>query len=435
MEDQKDIRKNHRTAGSGKAAEKEPAVQKKTSGQKTDRPAVQTETCSAAKKCGGCFYNGVPYEEQLQKKQKTAEALLSAFCSVDPVIGMNYPYYYRGKVHHALGRDKKGNIISGSYMKNSRVIVPAEKCLLEDRDCQKIIGTVRELIASFKLKVYDDRNGFGLMKHVMIRKAYGTGEIMVILITTDPVFPSRNNFAKALAGKHPEITTIIQNINTADTGMVLGNRNVTLFGPGFIKEKLCGLTFTMSPNAFFQVNPKQTEKLYQTAMEFADLHEDQLVIDAYCGTGTIGLIAAQKAGQVIGVELNKDAVKDAVSNAKTNQCGNARFVQGDAGAFMEEMAEAGEKADVVFMDPPRSGSTEQFLKALCRLQPQKIVYVSCNPETLARDLSYLTKKHYRVEKIRPVDMFPVTDDLETVCRLVLREPAAHRRNNVDVRKR
>ena len=240
---------------------------------------------------------------------------------------------------------------------------------------------------------------------------------MVVLVTGSPIFPSKNNFVKALRKSHPEITTVVLNVNDRQTSMVLGDREKPIFGPGFIKDRLCGCMFRISPKSFYQVNPVQTEILYQTAIDYAGLTGKETVIDAYCGIGTIGLIAAKKAGKVIGVELNKDAVKDARINAKENKITNAAFYQGDAGRFMVEMAAKGEKADVVFMDPPRSGSTEEFMDAVAILNPDRVVYVSCNPETLARDLAYFKKKGYRAEKAWAVDQFPATSHVETVCLL------------------
>ena len=274
------------------------------------------------------------------------------------------------------------------------------------------------MLKSFKIRTYDENTGYGLLRHVLIRRGFSTGEIMVVLVTGSPIFPSKNNFVKALRKAHPEITTVVLNVNDRQTSMVLGDREKPIFGPGFIKDRLCGCMFRISPKSFYQVNPVQTEILYQTAIDYASLTGKETVIDAYCGIGTIGLIAAKKAGKVIGVELNKDAVKDARINAKENKITNAAFYQGDAGRFMVEMAAKGEKADVVFMDPPRAGSDERFLSSVVKLSPKKVIYISCNPETLARDLKYLTKHYYKVEKIQPVDMFPFCDHCETVCELV-----------------
>lgn len=373
--------------------------------------------CNISKKCGGCQFQGIPYKEQLKKKQKKEQSLLGAYGKVCSIIGMENPYYYRNKVHAVFDRDRKGNIISGIYEEGTHRVVPVENCLIEDEKSQAIIRTIRGMLKSFKIRTYDEDTGYGLLRHVVIRRGFSTGEIMVVLVTGSPIFPSKNNFVKALRKAHPEITNVVLNVNDRQTSMVLGDREKPIFGPGFIKDRLCGCMFRISPKSFYQVNPVQTEILYQTAIDYASLTGKEAVIDAYCGIGTIGLIAAKKAGKVIGVELNKDAVKDARINAKENKITNAAFYQGDAGRFMVEMAAKGEKADVVFMDPPRAGSDERFLSSIVKLSPKKVIYISCNPETLARDLKYLTKHHYKVEKIQPVDMFPFCDHCETVCSL------------------
>ena len=296
-----------------------------------------------------------------------------------------------------------------------------EHCLIEDKKSQEIIATIRKLLPSFKIKTYDEDSGYGLLRHVMVRRGFSSGEIMVILVLADPILPSKNNFVKALRKEHPEITTVVLNVNDKRTSMVLGEWEKPLYGPGFIKDRLCGCTFRISPKSFYQINPVQTEVLYQTAIEYAELTGKERVIDAYCGIGTIGLVAAGHAGEVIGVELNPDAVKDARINARENKITNARFYQGDAGDFMVEMANQGEKADVVFLDPPRSGSDEKFLSSVVKLSPRKVVYVSCGPDTLARDLKYLVKHGYEVKKIRPVDMFPGTSHVEVVTCLCRKE--------------
>ena len=378
----------------------------------------KTQTvCPYAKKCGGCQYQGVPYSAQLKKKQNQIQGLLKKFGNVKPVIGMKDPYFYRNKVHAVFDRDRKGNIISGIYEAGTHRVVSIEQCLIEDKKSQEIIRTIRGMLKSFKIKTYDEDTGYGLLRHVLVRRGFSTGEIMVVLVTVSPIFPSKNNFVKALRKEHPEITTVVLNVNDRQTSMVLGDRNIVLYGPGFIKDRLMGLTFRISPSSFYQVNPVQTEVLYGKAMEFAAMTGKERVIDAYCGTGTIGIIASGNARDVIGVELNRDAIRDARMNARENKIRNVRFVPGDAGWFMEGMAAEGEKVEVVLMDPPRSGSDRKFLHSLLTLSPEKIVYVSCNPESLARDLACLTKRDYLVKKMQPVDMFPLTDSVEVVCLL------------------
>lgn len=373
--------------------------------------------CSVSKKCGSCQYQGVPYKEQLAAKQKRMKKLLGKFANVKPIIGMDDPFYYRNKVHAVFDRDKKGNIICGTYEAKTHKVVPIEECMIEDRISQEIIRTIRDMLKSFRIKTYDEDTGYGLLRHVLVRRGFSTDEIMVVLVIGSPIFPSKNNFVKALRKKYPQITTVVLNVNDKKTSMVLGERDIVIYGKGYIRDTLCGCTFRISPQSFYQVNPVQTEILYKTAIEYAGLGRKETVIDAYCGIGTIGLVAAKRAKNVIGVELNPDAVRDARINAKENKITNARFYQGDAGEFMENMAENGEHADVVFMDPPRTGSDKKFMSSVIKLNPSRIVYISCGPETLARDLEYLTKNGYDVRKIQPVDMFSFTDHCENICLL------------------
>lgn len=373
--------------------------------------------CAVAKKCGGCQYQGIAYKEQLNKKQKQEEDLLKKFCKVEPIIGMEKPYYYRNKLHRTFGRDRKGNVICGTYQEGTHRIVPVEECLIEDQKSQQIVLTIRDLLKSFKIKTYDEDTGYGLLRHVLVRRGFKTGEIMVVLVLSSPIMPSKNNFVKALRKVHPEITTVVINVNDKHTSMILGEKETVIYGKGFVRDELCGCMFRLSPKSFYQVNPVQTEILYRKAIEFAGLTGKEEVIDAYCGIGTIGMVAAKSAKNVLGIELNADAVRDARINAKENKIGNIEFRQGDAGEFMLAMAAKGLKTDVVFMDPPRAGSDVKFLSSLVKLGPKRVVYVSCNPVTLERDLKYLVKHGYEVKKIQPVEMFPFTEHVETIVSL------------------
>lgn len=370
--------------------------------------------CPLAKKCGGCQLQNLSYEKQLQYKQVQCIRLLGQFCRVEEILGMEHPYHYRNKVQAAFSEDRRGNIISGVYQAASHRVVAVETCLTEDEKADEIIGTVRRLLKSFKLKPYNPDTGRGFLRHVLVKRGFKSGQIMVVLVTGVREFPKKRSFVNALLHAHPEITTVLQNVNPGRTSMVLGAQEEVLFGPGKIEEQLGDCVFRISARAFYQINPAQTEVLYQKALEFAGLTGRETVIDAYCGTGTIGIFAAGRAKQVIGVELNGDAVADARENAKLNDVQNIRFFKADAGEFMTGMAKAGEKADVVLMDPPRAGSDRAFLSSLLTLSPKRVVYVSCNPETLRRDLVFLSKNGYRVRKIQPVDMFPHTKHVETV---------------------
>ena len=331
---------------------------------------IQNGSCPVYKKCGGCQLQNLSYAEQLRFKQNKVVKLLKSFGRVEPIIGMDDPYHYRNKVQAAFFTDRRGRIRSGVYQSGTHRIVSVDDCQIEDR-----LGT--------------------------------------------PVFPSKSHFVKAIVEEFPQIKTIVQNINPYNTNQVLGDRQTVLYGKGYIEDVLCGCRFRISPKSFYQINPVQTEVLYGKAIEFADLKGSKTVLDAYCGIGTIGIVAAKHgAGQVIGVELNGEAVRDAIQNAKANGLKNIRFYKGDAGAFMQAVAAVNERLDVVLMDPPRAGSSEQFLDALIKLSPKTVVYVSCNPETLARDLQYLRQKsRYKVQKIQPVDMFPHTAHVESVVLL------------------
>lgn len=373
--------------------------------------------CLYNKKCGGCQYLHLEYKKQLEKKQKEVSALLKSFGKVRPIIGMEDPYHYRNKVHGVVAADRQGNGYTGIYEEKSHRIIRVDSCLIENQKADEIMQSVAGLMKSFKMKPFNEDTGYGFLRHILIRTGYHTGEIMVVLVTASPVFPSKNNFVKALRKKHPEITTIVANVNDRRTSMVLGDKQQILYGKGYIEDILCGKRFRISPKSFYQVNPVQTEVLYGKAIEYAGLTGKETVIDAYSGIGTIGMIASDHAKQVISVELNGEAVRDAISNAKINKIKNIQFCKADAGDFMVQMAARGQKADVVFMDPPRAGSDKKFMDSLLKLAPKKVVYVSCNPETLKRDLAYLTSKGYRVKEIQPVDMFPMTVHTENVCLL------------------
>lgn len=378
---------------------------------------IEEKKCPLYKKCGGCQLQNLTYPEQLKFKQRKVERLLGEFAKVEPIIGMESPYHYRNKVQAAFATARNGKIISGVYQSGTHSIVCVDSCLTEDTKADEIIVTVRNLLKSFKIQPYDERSGSGVLRHVLVKRGFTTNQIMVVLVTAGPIFPAKNNFVKALRKAHPDITTVVHNINPYQTSLVLGERENVLYGMGKIEDELCGLTFRISPRSFYQINPVQTEVLYNTAMEYADMSGSEKVIDAYCGIGTIGLVASKHAGEVIGVELNRDAVHDAISNAKRNGIKNVRFFCDDAGEFMLGMAQDKERADVVFMDPPRAGSDECFLSSLVTLAPEKVVYISCNPETQQRDLRFLIKHGYKAVKIQPVDMFPHTNHVETVCLL------------------
>ena len=381
------------------------------------RPVIPGQFCPVEKRCGGCQYLHLKYEEQLARKQKMVEELMKPYCRVHAIAGMEDPFHYRNKVHAVFAHKRDGSIISGTYEEGTHDVVPVKECLLENQKADEIMATIRDLLKSFKIKTYNEDTGYGLFRHALIRVGHQTGEIMVVLVRGSLILPSKNNFVKALRKAHPEITTVILNVNDKKTSMVLGEKETVLYGKGYIEDVLCGCRFRISAKSFYQINSVQTEALYGKAMELAMLSGKERVIDAYCGIGTIGMVAAKQAGEVIGVELNPDAVRDAIRNAKANDMKNIRFYQNDAGQFMVGMAQQGEKADVVFMDPPRAGSDEAFLASVVQLAPKRIVYISCDPNTQARDLEYLTKHGYKAEGAWPFDLFPFTNHVENIVSL------------------
>ena len=438
-----DNRNDRRTSGPAKGTEKTKATGKANAAGKTkvtagkenrvpvgqgrEKTAVKKKSglCPVADKCGGCSWINKPYVEQLKNKEKQLKELLAPFCKVEGVISMEHPEHYRNKVHAVFGENRYHDAISGIYEQKSHRIVPVDSCLIENAKADEIIVSIRGLLKSFHIRPYNEDTGYGLLRHVLIRTGHVTGQIMVVLVLASPILPSKNNFVKALLKRYPEITTVVINVNNRNTSMVLGDKEHVIYGKGYIEDELCGKRFRISPKSFYQVNPVQTEILYGKALEYAGLTGKETVVDAYCGTGTIGMIASDKAAKVIGVELNADAVRDARNNAKANQIRNIQFYQNDAGKFLVEMAGQGAKVDVVLMDPPRSGSTEEFMNSVAQIGPERIVYVSCNPETLVRDLKYFKKKGYRVAKGVGVDMFPFTEHVETVVLLSHKKPDGH----------
>ena len=371
--------------------------------------------------CGGCPMLSTEYAEQLKKKESAVRALLGKYGPVAPIRGMETPYHYRNKVISTFAPAPGGKLTSGIYAARTHKVLPVESCLLQDEVLDKVMLAVRAAANTCCYQPFHEDKGTGLLRHCLLRRGVATGQVMVVLVTAQPVLPGAKNFVKALLAEAEKrgvpVTTVVQNYNPRRTSVVLGEDEKVLYGKGFILDTLCGKTYALSPRSFYQVNPIQTAVLYGLAVDAARLTGREVVLDAYCGIGTIGLTASDKARQVVGVELNRDAVRDAIGNAKHNGVKNARFFAADATAWIREAADAGQKADVVFMDPPREGSTPAFLESVARMAPKRIVYVSCNPETMARDLALLTQKGYHAEGFTPVDMFPHSAHCEVVCAL------------------
>ena len=390
-----------------------------------------------AKNCGGCPMLGMDYAAQLKQKEEKVRALLGRYGPVNPIRGMENPYHYRNKVISTFTTGWGGSLTSGIYAAGSHKVLPVESCLLQDEVLDTVMQAVRAAAAACRYQAYNEDKGTGLLRHCLLRRGVVTGQVMVVLVTAQPVLPGARNFVKALLAEAEKrqvpVTTVVQNYNPRRTSVVLGEQEKVLYGKGFILDTLCGRTYALSPRSFYQINHSQTEVLYGLAVEAAGLTGCEVVLDAYCGIGTIGLTAAGHAKQVVGVELNRDAVQDAIGNARRNGVKNARFFAADATRWIGEAAAAGQKADVIFMDPPREGSTPQFIESVARMAPQRVVYVSCNPETMARDLALFAQKGYRAAGFTPVDMFPHSEHIEVVC--ALSKPDACRKKKTPSGKR
>ena len=375
-------------------------------------------TCSCRKKgCGGCPLLALPYPEQLAKKQKNVEKLLGKFGPVQPILGMEDPWHYRNKAVSTFCAGPGRSLQSGIYAQGTHRVIPVEECLLHNPALDEAIAAVRTAAAACRYEPFNEDRRTGLIRHVLVRHSRATGQVLVCLVTAQAALPGSKAFVTKLRQLCPSVSTVVQNINPRHSSAVLGSAEKLLYGKGYIEDTLCGVTFRLSAASFYQVNPVQTERLYQTAIEAAGLDGSQTVLDAYCGVGTIGLASAVKAKSVLGVELNRSAVNYAIQNAKANGITNARFLCADATSAIQRMAQQGERMDVVVLDPPRAGSTPEFLQAVCQLAPERVVYISCNPETQRRDLEYLTARGWKASFIQPVDLFPHTEHVETVVLL------------------
>ena len=376
--------------------------------------------CKYAKYCGGCSLQHLSYENQLKEKQKYMESLLSRFLRVNKIIGCKNNEHYRNKMQVSFGKDERGRAIYGNYIPSTHFIVPFDECLINDEEANSIIKTVRELIDKYHISVFDENVYKGCIRHILIR-CTSTDEYMVIFVTGSPVLYKKELLIKDLIRKHPKIKTVIHNINSAHTSMILGDKSYVIYGKGYIRDVLCALKFNLSASSFYQINKYQTEVLYNTAIQLAEFKGSETVIDAYSGIGTISLCLASKVKEVIGVEINEQAVRDAIRNAKLNDVTNVKFIADDAGRFMEKLSR-NRKAhvDALVMDPPRSGASDRFLKSVLKLSPEKIVYISCSPESLKSNLGFLVKNGYVIKVIQPVDMFPHTDIKHTENIVILK---------------
>lgn len=372
--------------------------------------------CSSADRCGACTLLGVDYQEQLERKRSEVESLLRSYgirSMVHPVAGMEEPYHYRNKVIANISM-KAGRISYGMYEENSHRVVYAPQCLLQNKVLNDILAGLKEEMDRLHIKAY----GFGgVLKQVLLRIGVSSGQVLVVFVTSQDLFPGRAELVKRLVARFDCVRSVVQNTNFRDTSVVLGEREKVLYGPGFVVDDILGVRFKISSRSFYQVNPLQTEVLYSKAIELAAPTAGTRLFDAYCGIGTIGLCTAARTGcSVTGVEINRDAVRDAIANARHSKIVNARFYCADVKQFMRDFDAP---ADVLILDPPRSGCDAAFLQSVRKLSPARIVYISCNPATQARDVAMLSGQ-YRTGDAWPVDMFPHTSHIENIITLDLK---------------
>lgn len=370
-------------------------------------------------RCGGCQTQTISYKEQLKIKEDTVKSALDRiggfkYYDIEPIIGMDEPYNYRNKSQYPVEHSKKG-IKVGYYKRNSHDVVDIKSCMLQKTDNDLIMDIVRKFLTEFKIPVYVEKSHKGLVRHLMIRNSYSSGNIMVVLVMNGKKLPNQEILIARLLESGLRIASVMINVNKEKTNRILGRKNVTIYGDEKIVDKIGDLSFEISPLSFFQINNVQAEKLYDKALEYADLQGEEKVFDLYSGIGTISLALAKKAKEVIGVEVVEDAVEDAIKNAEINGVKNVKFHVGKAEEVIPELYAKGIKADVVVVDPPRKGCEEELLKTIIEMKPKKVVYVSCKPSTLARDLKILCENGFKLVKVQPVDMFPQTTHVECVA--------------------
>ena len=375
--------------------------------------------CKVSKICGGCSYLNISKEEQAKIKKEKVEELIKKYhlkLKVKDIRMAEHDLAYRNKVIVGFAKDK-GVIYSGLYAAHSHRVCHSENCFMHPPIVNEIIKTITKMMQGMKIELYNERTGTGLLRHVLIRYAHKTGEIMVVFVTSQKMFPSRRNIVSTLTKEYPQIRTIVQNINPRKTSIVLQDESLVLYGDGYITDELCGLKISFSYDSFYQIHSEQCEVLYDLAKEKLHLEGNESVLDTYCGTGTIGLSLASFCKKVTGVERNGEAIHFAKLNAKQNNINNIKFIQMDSTRFMQEALKHHNSYDAIILDPPRAGTTKEFIESACALKPKKILYISCDPNTLMRDLCQFRKQGYVSNKVNLVDMFPRTEHVETVCLL------------------
>lgn len=375
------------------------------------------QTCKYAKLCGGCQYQDLSYPKQLERKQKQVERLLQKYGEVNPILKSEIVYHYRNKNQMSFSYDRAGHVHMGNYRESTHYIVDVEDCQINSVLANHIFQVIKELIITLNIHIFNEDTLKGFLRHVLVRTSADDKHALVVLVTGEIKAKHKEHFVEELCKQVPEIDTVVQNINHNFTSMVLGKKTIVLEGDGYLKDTLLGNTFCISASSFYQINHTQTEKIYQHAIALAEFQGTETVLDAYCGIGTIGISLAKYVKEVDAVEINTEAIKDAKRNAALNKITNIHFVAQDAKDFIKAKVKEKRVYDVVVVDPPRMGLDSAFLFHLLKLSPHKVIYISCNPETQARDIQMMRKKGYKVKHIQPFDMLPFTQHIETVCLL------------------
>lgn len=378
----------------------------------------QDPDCLTYSRCGGCDLRHIKYKKTLELKKNNIQNLVNKALenriSVEETIGMDNPFYYRNKAQFPVGLDKNNNPAVGVFAQRSHTIIPIEKCMIQTEISQEIAKTVIEFIKEKKLSVYDEKSQKGIFRHIIIKVGKNTNQVMCILVVSQKEIPYEKELVTLLTKKYPNIQTIVKNINSKNTNVILGKENINLYGDGYITDKLGEYTFKISPMSFYQVNPVQAEKLYNTAIKLADLNSEDILFDLYCGIGTIGIFAAKYVKKVYGIEIVPQAIEDAKENANINNIKNIDFIMGDVEfAFDELIKNKKIIPSAIIVDPPRKGLDNKTIENIIKLKPSKLVYISCNPATMTRDIAKM-QSDYNIAKIQPVDMFPYTSNCECI---------------------
>lgn len=380
--------------------------------------------CKTYKRCGGCNLRHIEYDETLKIKKNMVQNLvnknLKNKLEVQDVLGVEKPYHYRNKAQYPVGQNKEGKPIIGVFANRTHEIIEIEKCLIQDEKTEEIAKYIVNYFAQNSISVYNEKTGKGLVRHIVTKIGKKTNEIMIIIVINGKEIPNEADLVKTITNKFPNVKTIVKNINEKNTNVILEKENINLYGNGYIEDILGNLRFKISPLSFYQVNSVQAEKLYKIGVESADITNKDIVFDLYCGIGTISLFMAKYAKKVYGVEIVEEAIKDAKENAKINNIENTEFIAGDAQKVLDDLINVKKIIpNIIMLDPPRKGLDKTSIQNILKISPKKIIYISCNPATLIRDLKEL-EETYEVKSITPVDMFPYTSHVECVAVLELK---------------